>query len=234
MIRKLFALFFLAGASLAQAALLDEMVALERAYVPVLALTNQSGKEVESRAAMERFDAAWSAFRSAAFTKSDPSLANVLNEAESRIVQARKEVRAGELKEAHESLEHLRRAFWKWRATNGIAYFPDALTAYHDEMEKLAEAMTHDAERSKMPALMERAGARWRDIERMTFDAKLHGFDETKVARLKGLMGRERAVLDEIGTLGPEGDRRALATAAKNLKGTFAQIYFLFGDFAAK
>lgn len=234
MIRGMLASILVTAATVAHAGLLDDMVALDRAYVPVLALTNQTGKDAESRAAMSRFDAAWRAFLSAPSAKADLSLAGVLNESDGHIVRAREEIRGGNLKAAHESLEHLRRAFWKWRAGKGIAYFPDALTAYHDEMEKVADAATHAAEAGQLPSLLQVARARWLDIERVTFDAALHGFDEGKIARLKGLMGRERAALEEIGALGPNGERGALAAAAKNLKGTFAQIYFLFGDFAAQ
>lgn len=151
----------------------------------------------------------------------------MLSESDGHISRAREEVRGGNLKAAHESLEHLRRAFWKWRAGKGIACFPDALTAYHDKMEKLADAATR---RSSQAAVA--TPGRTLDIGRVSFDATLHGFDESKVARLKGLMGRERALLEEFGALVPNGERGALAAAAKNLKGTFAQIYFLFGDFA--
>jgi hypothetical protein len=233
MVRGMFASILVTAAAVAHAGLLDDMVALDRAYVPVLALTNQTGKDAESRAAMSRFDAAWRVFLSAPSAKADTSLAGVLNESEGRIVRAREEIRVGNLKAAHESLEHLRRSFWKWRAGKGITYFPDALTAYHDEMERVADAATHATNAGKLPSLLAVARARWLDLERSTFDAKLHGFDESKVARLKGLMGRERAALEEISALGPGGERGALTTAAKNLKGTFAQIYFLFGDFAA-
>ena len=79
------ALFLVTAATVAQAGLLDDMVALDRAYVPVLALTNQTEKDAESRAAMARFDAGWLAFLSAPSTQADASLAGVLNEAESHI-----------------------------------------------------------------------------------------------------------------------------------------------------
>jgi hypothetical protein len=218
-------------ASAARAGLLDDMVVLERAYVPVLALTNQAGKEAESRAAMDRFDDAWSAFRSAPSTKADTSLKLALDAAEGHIARARADIVAGKLKEAHEVLEHLRHSLWKWRAGRGIAYFPDLLTAYHDEMERAADAATVPGESGKLAETLGVARARWDDVERATFDAQLHGFDEAKVGRMKGLMSRERAALDELDKLGPHADRAALAAAAKTLKGTFAQIYFLFGDF---
>jgi hypothetical protein len=128
-------------------------------------------------------------------------------------------------------LEHLRHSLWKWRAGRGIAYFPDLLTAYHDEMERAADAATVPGESGKLAETLGVARARWDDVERATFDAQLHGFDEAKVGRMKGLMSRERAALDELDKLGPHADRAALAAAAKTLKGTFAQIYFLFGDF---
>ncbi len=218
-------------ASLAQAGLLDEMVVLERAYVPVLALTNQPGKNAESAAAMQRFDRAWSAFRAAAPTRGDSSLIGVLDESEKHLAQARRDIGAGQLKEAHEALEHLRHAFWKWRAGKGIDYFPDRLTAYHDQMELVADAATHAAERAKLASALQQARTRWEEVVRVKFDAQLHGFDAARRARLSELMAREGQVLTKLEQLGPGGDAAALAAEAKSLKGAFAQIYFLFGDF---
>lgn len=218
-------------ASLAQASLLEEMVVLERAYVPVLALTNQPGKNAESAAAMQRFDRAWGAFRTAAPTRSESSLTGVLDESEKHLAQARRDIGAGQLKDAHEALEHLRHAFWKWRAGKGIDYFPDRLTAYHDQMELLADAAMHAAERPKLASALQQARARWDEVLRMKFDAPLHGFDAVRQARLSELMAREGQVLTKLEQLGPGGDAAALAAEAKSLKGTFAQIYFLFGDF---
>lgn len=221
----------LLAASVAQAGLLDEMVGLERAYVPVLALTNQPGKQAESGQAMKRFDHAWSAFRAAAATREEPSLLKVLDDAEQHLAQARRDIAGGQLKPAHEALEHVRHAFWKWRAGKGIEYFPDRLTAYHDQMELAADAATHPGERGKLAGALQQARARWDEVVGAKFDAQLHGFDAAKQARLRELMAREGQVLAKLEQLGPGGDAAALAAEAKGLKGTFAQIYFLFGDF---
>lgn len=224
----------LLGASVARAGLLDEMVLLERAYVPVLALTNQPGKSAESAAAMQRFDRAWGTFRGAAATREERSLAAVLDDAEKHLADARRDIAAGKLKDAHEALEHLRHAFWKWRAGRGIDYFPDRLTAYHDQMELVAEAATHANERGKLAGALQQARARWDDVTRAQLDAQLHGFDADKQARLRALIAREGETLAKLEALGPGGDAATLAGEAKTLKGTFAQIYFLFGEFSQK
>lgn len=222
----------LLAASAAQAGLLEEMVLLERAYVPVLALTNQPGKDAESAGAMQRFDRAWNAFRGAAATREEASLAGVLDEVEKHLAGARRDIAAGKLSVAHEALEHLRHAFWKWRASRGIDYFPDRLTAYHDQMELVAEAATRPNERGKLGSALQQARARWNDVMRAKFDAPLHGFDAAKQARLRALMAQESETLARIEQLGAGGDAATLAAESKTLKGTFAQIYFLFGDFA--
>lgn len=232
-IRWLWPLLALLVAMTARAGLLDDMVVLERVYVPVLALTNQPGKQAESTAALQRFERAWTAFRGADAVRADRSLASVLDGAEPHIAKARREIVAGNLKEAHEALEHLRHALWHWRTGKGIDYFPDRLTAYHDQMELLADAATHAAERGKFTTALQQARARWADVTKSKFDASLHGFDAAKQGRMSMLMAREGEALARLEQLGAGGDAAALAAEAKTLKGTFAQIYFLFGDFPA-
>lgn len=233
MIRWLWLMVGVLVAMTARAGLLDDMVALERAYVPVLALTNQPGKQAESTAALQRFERAWTEFRAADAVRADRSLQGVLDGAESYIAKARREIAAGDLKEAHEALEHLRHTFWHWRTGKGIEYFPDRLTAYHDQMELLADAATHAAGRGKFVTALQQARARWADVTRAKFDGQLHGFDAAKLGRMSALIAREGEALAKLEQLGPGGDAAALAAEAKTLKGTFAQIYFLFGDFPA-
>ncbi len=239
MMKRGFAGLVFVGAALlaaqpARAGLIEEMVLLERAYVPALGITNQAGKDAQSREAMRRLASAWARFleNTRAEAKQDAALAGALGEAGGSIAKASATLeRGGSLADAHDALEGVRATLWKWRAARGIDHFPDLLTAYHDAMEHLADLATSASpDEARLRQALTEAGARWARVESAPFDAALFGFPPDKVARMKGLIAKERALLAELEALAG-ADRERRAGAVKTMKGTFAQIYFLFGDF---
>ena len=214
----------------------DPMVALDRAYVPALALTNMPGKDAQSREATRRLSEAWAGFTKTidpAF-KRDRTLAKVLAESTEKITAAAALAGAGQIAKAHDALEHVRGALWKWREARGLVYFPDSLTAFHDEMEHLVDLGAKGADREAQRKAYASARSRWVDVERAAerFEAKLYGFDAARIERLRGLMAKERALLDDYAVALAASNPQALAGAGRALKGNFAQTYFLFGDFA--
>lgn len=228
-------LLFAGAARLARADIRDPMVALDRAYVPALALTNMPGKEAPARTALARLVAAWPRFTSSLDPglAGDPRLRAVLADSGRRVEEARRLADGGDIARAHDALEHVRGSLWKWRASRGIAYFPDALTAFHDAMEHLVDLATKGAGGDAVRAAYAATRSRWLDVERaaVTFEAPLHGFDAARRERLGALMSKERALLDDYAVALAAPDPKTLATAGRALKGNFAQAYFLFGDF---
>jgi hypothetical protein len=133
----------------ANAGIPEQSAAMDRSYVPALALTNQRDKPqalvVES---VRRFVAAWEKF--SAETKASEEVRKVLGEA---IAQCSPKVKeavdlagADKRKEAHEALETVRLTLWKARSSKGIVYLPDLFTAFHEPMGSLPRR-----QRSRMP-----------------------------------------------------------------------------------
>jgi len=221
-------------ASPAIGGMLEDMAELDRSYVPVLALTNQPGRDAESWAAMKRFDAAWRKFRAADAIAREASLAPTLDAAGKQFDAARASIDAGRLKDAHEALEHLRHALAKWRTGRGIAWFPDVLTAYHDEMEHLTDLASRADAGAQVDAALAAARARWRDVEAFRIDPRMHGLEGRRMQELQGLMVRERDALAQLERAHANGDVAGRAQAAKLVRGTFAQMFFLFGEFGGQ
>lgn len=210
------------------------MIALERAYVPALAMTNMPGKVAESRIAIGRLEGAW-----AAYVKTlerglagDKAFAAIVAKTSASVQAASAAAGSGDITKAHETLEHVRGDFGAWRAARGIEYFPDALTRFHDAMEHLVDVAAKRADANGRREAYALARSRWIDVERALggFDAALYGFDAARAGRLREMIAKERALLDDYAAAMVEGER--LAAAGRALKGNFAQTYFLFGDFS--
>jgi hypothetical protein len=212
--------------------LVDASAQLERAYVPALGLTNQRGNDAQAREAVRRLELSWDAFRARAapLAAKDAALRATLAASSERVQQAAAQAGAGDMAKAHESLEYLRDALWKWRASRGVEYFPDRLTAYHDVMEHLVDAAARALPGDTRIAYAQ-AVSKWIDVERAPFAAAVHGFDGAAQQRLRAAMASERATLDEFAAAMGSGDPQALADVGRRLKQRFAQLYFLFGDF---
>jgi len=115
MLRTLAAIALVALAALAaqdaRADLHSDMVALDRAYVPALALTNQPKAEPAQKA-IARLRAEWNRFRTA-HSSAPPGFdvtawAKHLREVEGAIAAAETNVAVGKGPAAHEDLEHVR------------------------------------------------------------------------------------------------------------------------------
>jgi hypothetical protein len=182
---------------------------------------------------MSKLADAWAVFNRAVAPDRarDSSLAKVMDASTKQIAEANRLTLAGDLPRAHDALESLRRTFWRWRVAHGIDYFPDALTAFHDEMEHLVELGAKRADPGTQRTSFATARSRWVDVERAPFEPTRYGFDAGKRERMVALMAKERALLDDYAIALAGGEPAALAAVGKALKGNFAQIYFLFGDF---
>jgi len=219
------------------AGLVEEMVALDRDYIPALALTNQPEKpEALVKEAMSRLENAWERFLKTLtpVQKEDPILKPALKEAEKHIEEAGKMLASGRKAEAHEALEGIRRGLAKARKFMGIDYLPDRLTAFHDPME----AFYHTAYESKtlqdwtaLKKGLENLSILWNEVEQHKLDTKRFGFGPEKAALYVELVKKEREILTQMAALLTPEKKEDLLKAALSLRKVFARVYLLFGDF---
>jgi hypothetical protein len=217
------------------AGLIEESVALDRAYIPALALTNQPDKPqplVEE--ALHRLVAAWERFLGnlSAEDSAKSSIKEAINLSSSRIDEACRLVASNKRQDAHEALESVRSAFAKARGGLGINYLPDRFTGFHDPMEEFAGlAIERGTDAARLKDLLSKLSALWKAVEEVPLDAKLFKVAPERAAQYAGQVRKIRDILTQFERLIGSGNHEALVNATKALKGNFVQAYFVFADF---
>lgn len=218
------------------AGVIEEFAALERAYVPALALTNQPTKPTSQvQGSLRRLDKAWQSFvqATASQMKSNPAFATVVTESRQKISGAEALVAADKRHDAHESLEYIRTAFWKVRTDMGIDYLPDRFTAFHDPMEKFAEEVSKPGSDLKnLKTALSGLSRLWSDVEKSGIDAALFKLSPERAETYAKQVRKEREILNQLVGLIDSGNVEALSKAVVAMKSNFAQTYIVFGDFS--
>ena len=132
-------LSLLGTARIAHANIVADSAALDKAYIPALALTNQNEPE-KSKAAMAKLKDAWRVYAATyrAAKPSDRTWRQGFADIDSWLAQADATVTTGtRLADAHDTLEYVRVTLMQLRQKNGIDYFLDHQTAFHEPMEEI-------------------------------------------------------------------------------------------------
>lgn len=222
-------------------ALMQDFVALEKAYIPPLFFTNM-GQELPSKASMNIFLNKWQAF-SAKYYDYKPDYANwqsYFDQMEYSIQEAKSIVfGGGVLTDAHEALEAVRATMLNLRPNNGFPKFiADKMTIFHDPMEhivlslKFATAPTPEL-LEEMAATLVLAEKAWNDVEKCPVDAGLWDFTPQQMVQYYGILAKERAALDAFAAAMESGNFQMIKqTGTLPLKGPFVQAYTFLGDYS--
>lgn len=242
--------FYIAGALLAAALWLpaaapagieEDMVALDRAYIPALAVTSQE-KLAESQRAMALLNRQWAEFkqRNPAPRAGDPQWPADLAAIDQFIAETDRIVAGdGKLAQAHEVLEGIRATLMDYRARNKMPYYLDVLTHFHDAMEEIAllaqgrtPATLGDEQVVKLEAALAAADQRWQTVLAARVEPAF-ALTAARQQSLDQLLAGQSRALDTLREALAGGDRAAQLKAAQGIKPAFAKIYMSFGDFAA-
>lgn len=229
----------------ASAAPVDDMVAFDGRYIPALASTSAAASDPaaapRAQAAMRDLAERWPALRQrlvdAGRTARDRAGWHaMLVELDRRIAEADALVRRGRFADAHEALEHVRPAMGDARRAAGIDYFVDRLVAYHEPMERIADAAqplregrSDAAARDRLERDFAQARALWLAIERTPVDAARHALTPQRLAQYERAVADETAALSRLSDALRGADAAALAAAAAAVKPPFARAYTAFG-----
>ncbi|MEY4751224.1 MAG: hypothetical protein RIQ60_3438 [Pseudomonadota bacterium] len=227
-----------------QAAPLDDMVAFDAVYIPALAASTSASQDAravpKAVAAGQALDARWPQLRSTLTVTwgSQPARAwtATLAAVDRQITLARTAAAASNWKDAHEALEDVRIELMKARLGQGMDYFIDQLTAYHEPMEALTIAASTwkpaeiDAQRrAQLEQAVLHAAALWRGIERHTLDMAAYGLPPAGQAQLRQALADESAALDRLTQAQRLGSTEQVLKAAAGLKPAFARAFTAFG-----
>jgi hypothetical protein len=221
----------------------EDMVALDRAYIPALALTNQPKPDASKRA-MERLRTEWNAFRttyaSAPAGYAPDAWAATDREVEAAVATAEKNLAAGKNLDAHEDLERVREAQYVLRRGAKVPYFMDDLTAFHSAMEKLVGAVAgrtpatlSDADLVAVRDAYAAADRTWQEVLANRARTAQHGVAGEKLAAVQAQIDVETRTLAELKAALAAGDRAKVIEKSIATKPAFSKLFTMFGDFAS-
>jgi len=236
------ALLVILAAPTRAGALEDDMVALDRAYIPALAITNRQPPPVPALVAraMDRLEARWKPFLQAhaGARASDPKWKADLQKIDGLIAAARRITNAGkDFAAAHEELEGVRITFLQMRERAGTPYYLDHLTRFHEVMEEIHGAASGktgatftDADLAKVKAAYPKAAKLWSTVTATKVDPVFRQTPEQQ-ARTQKLLAAETQAMQALAAALEGGDRAAQAKAAQGIRQPFSALYISFGDF---
>jgi len=140
---------------------------------------------------------------------------------------AEAQLHAGNLAEAHASLEPIRRLWADINERSGVRRFGDALTKFHEVMEpavlagKTADEATLAAFQGKLEALT----PGWKKVQHFGFLPKRA--EDKK--RFKELVAAETLAIEELTKAAEAKDCAAIQKLAPEVKNAFAELYLAFG-----
>jgi hypothetical protein len=220
--------------------LVTAMIALDRAYIPALALSNQDKPEASAKA-LGVLKEKWSSFSqrfSGAYPQAD--WRQGFEGVAAAIATAERLEAKGDLGAAHAALEDVRGIFSRLREERAIPYYIDYLNRYHERMEEVtavtagtSPAALTESQVHQVAALLPAARESWEATLAARFDAALHGFTP---ARAQELQAAEQAVLrgiEKAAQAVTAGDREAIVGAIAAMKPAFTRTFLMFGDFAS-
>jgi len=214
------------------------MVRFDKAYIPVLALSNQN-KPDASLKAMAVLNAQWKSFASrfaALYPEADWKQG--VDRTGAVLAAAEALLKKGDLPGAHAALEEVRDTWVHLRERRSIPYYLDYLNRYHESMEAvtgvtsgLTTASLGDAQIARVRSLLPEARQRWEAAVAAAFNAAAYGFSATGAESLRTA---QQAVLQGIGLVEQalqKGDREAIIRTVEAMKPAFTKTFLMFGDF---
>lgn len=190
-------------------------------YRTALFATN-SGKAEPSAKAVAAFEAAWAPLAAGGVPPQyadDPAYAGTMRAVSEIAAAAGSEIAAGNLAEAHETLEGIREEIADLHARNGIINISDRMNAYHARMEHVIGMDTGDATEVAYQAvilgyLIEEV------IANPPADADA-SFDELSAA--------VTASVAAVRSAAESGDAAAVKAAVGGLKAPYSKLFLKFG-----
>ncbi|WP_300445249.1 hypothetical protein [uncultured Mameliella sp.] len=200
-------------------------------YRTALFMTN-SGNREKSGASLKALGAGWSAIKLGYATtpppqyEDDPQWGEVIAEVDALLAEAGAEVSAGELVEAHDTLEGVREVFSALHLRNGVQTFSDRMNAYHAEMEHVLAIDPATVTKADLPGLTGQAAV----LAYLADEVAAHPpaearEDETFAKLLKALQDSVQA----LNVAARAGDIEALRAAMAGLKKPYSKLFLKFG-----
>lgn len=217
----------------------EDMVALDRAFVPAYGVLNRAPAEPENAGrAMAALNTQWAGFRQkyAAAQGGDAQWPSDMAKVDRMMITASRIVDTGtDFPKARDELKGMRQTFLDMRQRLNMPYLLDDVVRFHDPMEaihltargKTGEQLS-DADVARITALFSEAEQRWTKVLSAAGDAAFAPTAERREA-LNKLMANETRAVAELKQALSSGDREAIAKSAQGLRGPFTALHSSFG-----
>ncbi len=217
------------------------MAQLDKSYIPALGLSGQADQQAKAKVAFVIFESEWSRFKSrfAASDGFDAAWAGDLESVSDAIAKAREELfENSDGPAAHEALEAVRMTLLESRTRQGIPYFIDSLTLFHNAMEDLlndrpskALGAWDTAERTRMAAYLDMAIQRWARVKEAESLIAYAALSPNAEATYRTQWQTIDSILSGAKNSLATGDEKTFSEALERLKPNFIKTFFLFGEF---
>lgn len=209
--------------------------ALQKAYAPYRAalFKTNAGKADESAEALKQAQTAWT--QVAQLVKSQPTvpyandalMATTLTGVEAQYAKAAQQVAAGQLPQAHDTLEAVRDLLSELRRHNQVVVYSDHMNAYHAQMEHLLdEAPKWLKAADGLPRLAAQAGVLSYLAGRLSSEAPAATLAAPEFKELLAAVTQSVAALNAAVA---SGDRGQIEKAIGQVKAPYSKMFIKFG-----
>jgi molybdopterin converting factor small subunit len=209
--------------------------ALQKAYAPYRAalFKTNSGQAAESAEALKQAQQAWAQVTQ--MVKSQPTvpyandalMAKTLTGVDQNYVKAAQQVAAGQLPEAHATLEAVRDLLSELRRQNQVIVYSDHMNAYHAQMEHLLDEGPKWLKAGDgMSKLAAQAGVLSYLAERLSVEAPAAAQASPEFKELLGAVNRSVAGLNNAVA---SGDKVQIEKAMGQVKAPYSKLFIKFG-----
>lgn len=209
--------------------------ALQKAYAPYRAalFKTNSGQVGESAEALKQAQQAWGQVTQLVRSQptvpyaNDALMARTLSGVEANYAKAAQEVAAGQLPQAHATLEAVRDLLSELRRQNQVVVYSDHMNAYHAQMEHLLDEGPKWLKAGDgLPKLAAQAGVLNYLAERLTSEAPAAAQAAPEFKELLAAVNRSVAGLTSAIA---SGDKAQIEKAMTQVKAPYSKLFVKFG-----
>ena len=223
--------------------LLRSMIEFDKRYIPALVFTNLQ-QQRESELAMDNLKREWDKFNQKYYSLeiryglniTDKFWKEDFEKIKGLVVSAEGFVKEEDLKAAHENLEEIRLLLLELRHRNGLKYFLDTMTKFHDSMEAIIETLRgkdklNDRDLSRLESLAQEADKSLKAALAFEFDPDLYKYTPEKIKAIREKLGSEMEELEDFERAVAAQNSDSIFQTAQDLKPGFVVLYKSFGNF---
>ncbi len=201
-------------------------------------LATSLGDGFNGQQRLAEFAGAWKAFRAALEQAPPPPFDtdarwhDDLRQVSAWAEDAGKQIGAGQLHEAHETLEQVRGRWAEMRRRNGLRWLGDGLTLFHDPMEKTVLALKEKTPATIAPQDLQVVRDALPELRKHLADvrtADLSGLAPADAVSARQLIGALAETVDALAGSLQSGEVDKTLDAGRRLKPAFARLYLKHG-----